>query len=50
MDKKFLIILGVVLLALFGLFFFTGSKKDTNNPSGNTGRCVCCVEVSYFRP
>ena len=36
MDKKFLIILGVVLLALFGLFFFTGSKKDTNNTGSNT--------------
>jgi protein-disulfide isomerase len=30
MDKKFLIILGVVLVALFGLFFFTGNKKDNN--------------------
>jgi hypothetical protein len=29
MDKKFLIILAVVLVALFGLFFLTGNKKDS---------------------
>lgn len=33
MDRKFLIILGVVIVALFGLFFFTGNKNDSANTS-----------------
>ena len=40
MDKKFLIILAVVLVALFGLFFLTGNKKDSGNNSGTESSTV----------
>lgn len=36
MDKKFLVILSVVLIALFGLFFFTGSKNEESQQSQNS--------------
>lgn len=36
MDKKFLIILAVIVVGLFGLFFFTRDNKPTNSQSSNT--------------
>lgn len=40
MDRKFLVILGVVILALFGLFLFTGNKKDSANTSQSSGNAT----------
>ncbi|MCA9350175.1 thioredoxin domain-containing protein [Candidatus Nomurabacteria bacterium] len=36
MDKKFLVILSVVLVALFGLFFFTSSKNEDTSQNQNS--------------
>lgn len=36
MDKKFLIILAVIVVGLFGLFFFTRDNKPNNSQSSNT--------------